>query len=47
MLENTDGVCKRTIQRNWQHRIHKTQDKCMLENIEGVIKKDDPEKLAT
>jgi hypothetical protein len=40
-------VLFQTIQRNWQHRIHKTQDKCMLENIEGVIKKDDPEKLAT
>jgi hypothetical protein len=39
--------CKRTIQRNWQHRIHKTQDKYILENTEGVKKKDNPEKLAT
>jgi hypothetical protein len=29
------GLCKRTIQRNWQHRIHKTQDIYMLENTEG------------
>ena len=36
-----------TIQRNWQHRIHKTQDRYMLENTQGVIKKDNPEKLAT
>jgi hypothetical protein len=28
-------------------RIHKTQDKYMLENTEGVMKKDNPEKLAT
>jgi hypothetical protein len=41
------GLCKRTIQRNWQHRIHKKQDKYMLENTEGVMKKDNPEKLAT
>jgi uncharacterized membrane protein len=27
--------------------IHKTQDKDMLENTEGVMKKDNPEKLAT
>ena len=27
-----------TIQRKWQHRVHKTQDKYMLENTEGVIK---------
>ena len=39
MLENTEGVKKRTIQRNWQHRVHKTQDKYMLENTERVIKK--------
>jgi hypothetical protein len=38
---------KRTIQRNWQHRVHKTQDIYMLENSEGVKKKDNPEKLAT
>jgi hypothetical protein len=37
----------RKIQRNWQHRVHKTQDKYMLENTEGVMKKDNPEKLAT
>ena len=36
-----------TIQINWQHRVHKTQDKYMLENTEGVIKKNNPEKLAT
>jgi hypothetical protein len=27
--------------------IHKTQDKYMLENTDGVMKKDNPEKLAT
>jgi hypothetical protein len=27
--------------------IQKTQDKYMLENTEGVMKKDNPEKLAT
>ena len=47
MLENTEGIIKRTIQRNWQHRIHKTQDNYMLENTEGIMKKDNPEKLAT
>jgi hypothetical protein len=36
-----------TIQRNWQHRIHRTQDKYILENTEGVMKKDNPEKLET
>ena len=41
------GNQKWTIQRNWQHRVHKTQDKYMLENTERVIKKDNPEKLAT
>jgi hypothetical protein len=41
------GNNKKTIQRNWQHRVHKTQDKNMLENTEGVIKKDNPERLAT
>jgi hypothetical protein len=34
------------IQRNWPNRIHKTQDIYMLENTEGVMKKDNPEKLA-
>ena len=29
---------KWTIQRNLQHRVHKTQDKYMLENSEGAIK---------
>jgi hypothetical protein len=29
------------------YRIHKTQNKYMLENTEGVMKKDNPEKLAT
>jgi hypothetical protein len=47
MLENTERVIKRTIQRNWQHMVHETQDKYMLENTEGVVKKDNPEKLAT
>ena len=28
-----------TIQRNWQHRVHKKQDKYKLENTEGVIMK--------
>jgi hypothetical protein len=32
---------------SWQHRIHKTHDKYMLENTEGVMEKDNPEKLAT
>ena len=41
------GQKKWTIQRNWQHRIHKTQDKSMLENTEGAIQKDNSEKLAT
>ena len=41
------GNQKWTIQRNWQHRVHKTQDKYMFENTEGAIKKDNPEKLAT
>jgi hypothetical protein len=41
------GNQKWTIQRNCQHRVHKTQDKYMLENTERVIKKDNPEKLAT
>ena len=41
------GNQKWTIQRNWQHRIHKTQDKSMLENTEGAIQKDNSEKLAT
>jgi hypothetical protein len=45
MLENTEGIIKRTIQRNWQHRIHKTQDNYMLENTEGIMKKDNPEVL--
>ena len=25
--------------RNWQHKVHKTEDKYMLENIEGAIKR--------
>ena len=36
-----------TIQRNWQHRVHKKQDKYMSENTEGAIQKDNLEKLAT
>ena len=49
MLENTEVVIiKKTIQRNWQHKVHKTQDRYMLENTQGVMKKkDNPEKLAT
>jgi hypothetical protein len=35
------------IQINWQYRVHKKQDRNMLENTEGAIKKDNPEKLAT
>jgi hypothetical protein len=46
MLENTEGAKKRTIQRNWQYRVHKTQDKYMSENTEGAKKKDNTEKLA-
>ena len=38
---------KKEQSRNWQHRVHKTQDKQMFENTEGAIKKDNPEKLAT
>ena len=38
---------KKEQSRNWQHRVHKTQDKYMFENTEGAIKKDNPEKLAT
>jgi hypothetical protein len=34
------------IQKNWQHRVHKTQDKKMLDNTEGVMKMENPEKLA-
>ena len=47
MLENTEGKKKGAIERNWQHRVHKTQDKQMLENSEGAIKMNKPEKLAT
>jgi hypothetical protein len=46
MLENTEAAKKRTIQRNWQNRAHKTQDKYMSENTEGQKKKDNTEKLA-
>ena len=35
------------IQIKWQYRVQKKQDKNMLENTEGTIKKDNPEKLAT
>jgi hypothetical protein len=38
MIENTEGAIKGTIQRNWQHRVHKTQDKYMLGNTEGALK---------
>jgi hypothetical protein len=34
------------MQINWQHRVHKTQDKYMLENTERATEKDNPEKLA-
>ena len=35
------------MQRNWLHRVNKIQAKYMMENTEGVIKKDNPDKLAT
>ena len=35
------------MQINWQNRKQKTQDKYMLENTEGVMKKDNPDKLTT
>jgi hypothetical protein len=35
------------IQRNWQHRIHKTHDKSMVENAQGVMKHENPDILAT
>ena len=41
------GNKQMAIQINWQYRVHKKQDKNMLENTEGAIKKDNPEKLAT
>jgi hypothetical protein len=37
--EHRRGKEKGTIQRNWQHTVHKTQDKYMLENTEGAKKK--------
>ena len=40
------GNEKMTIQKNWQRRIQKTQDKYILENTEGVMQKDNPYKLA-
>jgi hypothetical protein len=39
MLENTELAIQITIQRNWQHRVHKTQDKYILGNTEGAILK--------
>ena len=42
------GNQKRTIQRNWQHRLHKTQDENKGQRIrKGQLKKDNPEKFAT
>jgi hypothetical protein len=41
------GNKQMAIQIKWQYRVHKKQDKNMLENTEGAIKKDNPEKLAT
>jgi hypothetical protein len=46
MLENTEGV-KKKGQSRVNIGVHKTLDKYMLENTERVIKKDNPEKLAT
>ena len=43
-LENTEG----TIQRNWQHRIHKTKGQSReTGNIGYTRQRDNPEKLAT
>jgi hypothetical protein len=43
-LENTEG----TIQRNWQHRIHKTKGQSReTGNIGYTRRRDNPEKLAT
>jgi hypothetical protein len=39
MCKNTEGAINRKIQRNWQYRVHKTQDKYISENTEGAIKK--------
>ena len=47
MCKNTEGAINRKIQRKWQHKVHKTRDKSMLENTEGAIQKDNSEKLAT
>ena len=32
------GNQKYTIQRHWQHKVHKTQDKYTSENTKGAIK---------
>ena len=45
--EYRSGNKKRAIQRNWQYRVHKTQNKQMLENTEGAIHKGNREKFAT
>ena len=45
--EHRRGNQQWTIQRNWRHIVHKTQDKYTLENTEGEIKMNNPEKLAT
>jgi hypothetical protein len=31
------------MQRNWQHRVHKAQEKYMLENTEGALKEQSKE----
>ena len=47
MLENTEGAMERDNPEKRQHRVHKTQGKYMLVNIDGVAKQDNPETLAT
>ena len=39
MCKNTEGAINKKIQRKWQHKVHKTRDKSMLENTEGEITK--------
>jgi hypothetical protein len=39
MCKNTEGAINRKMQRNWQHKVHKTREKSMLENTEGEITK--------
>ena len=37
MLENTEGVMKKDNTEKLATQVHKTQDKYMLENTEGVM----------